>query len=409
MPRWNNLEPGSLSDDALDRMRRYRHRRLCERMAARGLPALLLYDPCNIRYATDARNMQVYSLNHDARYVFIAAAGPTVLFDWYQGEVYFGHLPTIDEVRIGRPYGFVAGGDTDVDAALTQWAEEIADLMRAHCPDDMRLGIDRLSPFAAHALDRAGVAVVDGQPAVYEARSVKSDDEISAMRIAIAACEDGFDRMRNRAEPGMTEVEIWSMLHQANIEWEGEWINARLLTTGQRTNPWSQETSLRVLQPDEVVGCDSDLIGPYGYGADISRTWIPDGKPTDRHRRLYAQSYEHIQANIEMCRAGVTFHELMRNNYRLPQGLSAQMFSSYLHGIGLDNEWPIVKSAHKADLKGGYGGGYDGVLVPGMTLCIESYVGEVGGPDGIKLEEQILITDGTPEVLSNAPFEEDWL
>ena len=30
------------------------------------------------------------------------------------------------------------------------------------------------------------------------------------------------------------------------------------------------------------------------------------------------------------------------------------------HGIGLENEWPIIKSAHKADLEGGYGGGYDG-------------------------------------------------
>ena len=65
---------------------------------------------------------------------------------------------------------------------------------------------------------------------------------------------------------------------------------------------------------------------------------------------------------------------------------------------------------HEADLHGGYGrSGYDGVLEPGMTICIESYIGEVGGPDGIKLEEQILITDGAPETLSHTPFEQDWL
>ncbi len=84
------------------------------------------------------------------------------------------------------------------------------------------------------------------------------------------------------------------------------------------------------------------------------------------------------------------------------------MFTSYAHGIGLGNEWPIIKYADKADLHGGYGGGYDGVLQSGMTLCIESYVGEVGGPDGIKLEEQILITENGPESLSQSEFEEDW-
>lgn len=409
MPAWNNLTPGSLTDEMLDRIRRYRHNRLCRLMREKGIPALLLYDPVNIRYATDARNMQVYALNHDARYVFITADGHTVLFDWFQGDVYFGDLPCIDEVRIGRPYGFVADGSQNFQQTITLWAGELADLMRAHCPEDLRLGVDRLSPFAAQALQSLGITVVDGQPAVYEARAIKSEDEISAIRVAIAACEDGFNRMSSQMLPGMTEVEIWSLLHQANVEWEGEWINARYLTSGPRTNPWSQEASLRVVQKGEIVGCDSDLIGPYGYAADISRTWIADGKPTDRHRRLYAQSYEHVQSNIEMCRAGVTFFELMENNYRLPDELCDQMFSSYLHGIGLENEWPIVKSVHKATMKGGYGGGYDGVLQPGMTLCIESYIGEVGGPDGIKLEEQILVTEGAPIVLSTAPFQDSWL
>ena len=102
------------------------------------------------------------------------------------------------------------------------------------------------------------------------------------MRISIAACEDGFDRMRSCLKPGMTEVEVWARLHQANVEWEGEFINTRLLSSGSRTNPWMQEASLRRIEKGDLVACDSDLIGPYGYGADISRTWIAGGKPTDR-------------------------------------------------------------------------------------------------------------------------------
>jgi len=51
------------------------------------------------------------------------------------------------------------------------------------------------------------------------------------------------------------------------------------------------------------------------------------------------------------------------------------------------------------------GSGYDGVIEPGMTLCIESYIGKPGGVEGVKLEEQILVTSDGIELLSDFPFE----
>ncbi|MEO1194345.1 MAG: Xaa-Pro peptidase family protein [Pseudomonadota bacterium] len=403
------ITAGSLPEEGAERLRRERQEKLRAMIRRFDIPALLLSDPVSIRYACDARNMQVYALNHDARYLFLAAEGPAVLFDWVVKPVYFGHLSTLDEVRLCQPYGYVAEGDEPEDRARRLWAAEIADLVRTHCGQDRRLGIDRLSPFASFALAREGVEVVDGSAPLFQARAMKSADEIAAIRVAMAACDAGFAKLRSGWRPGITEVELWAELHHTNIAWEGEWINARYLTSGQRTNPWSQEASLKVIAPGEVIGCDSDLIGPYGYAADISRSWIAEGRPDDRQRRLYAQSYAHLQANIALCRPGTSFRELTAENYRLPAEVSEQMFNSFAHGIGLENEWPVIKYAGKVDVKGGYGGGYDGVLQPGMTLCIESYVGEEDGPDGIKLEEQILVTEGAPEVLSRVPFEEDWL
>jgi Xaa-Pro aminopeptidase len=40
-----------------------------------------------------------------------------------------------------------------------------------------------------------------------------------------------------------------------------------------------------------------------------------------------------------------------------------------------------------------------------MTICVESYIGEDGGQEGVKLEQQMLITDNGPEPLSSFPFE----
>jgi Xaa-Pro aminopeptidase len=50
--------------------------------------------------------------------------------------------------------------------------------------------------------------------------------------------------------------------------------------------------------------------------------------------------------------------------------------------------------------------GYDGVYQPGMTVCLESYIGEVGGDEGVKLEQQVLITENGIELLSTFPYEE---
>ena len=78
--------------------------------------------------------------------------------------------------------------------------------------------------------------------------------------------------MRQALRPGISEQALWAELHAGNIARGGEWIETRLLASGPRTNPWFQECSSRVIEAGELVGFDTDLIGPYGYCADISRT-----------------------------------------------------------------------------------------------------------------------------------------
>ena len=48
-------------------------------------------------------------------------------------------------------------------------------------------------------------------------------------------------------------------------------------------------------------------------------------------------------------------------------------------------------------------------MEPGMTLCVESFIGSEGGREGVKLEEQVLVTDTGIERLSAYRFETDWL
>ena len=74
------------------------------------------------------------------------------------------------------------------------------------------------------------------------------------------------------------------------------------------------------------------------------------------------------------------------------------------HGVGMHGETPFI--AHLQDFSR-FGG--DGVLEPGMVLSAESYIGEVGGPEGVKLEEEVLITATGSELISRFPYEEELL
>jgi len=102
-----------------------------------------------------------------------------------------------------------------------------------------------------------------------KARSVKSPEEIDLMRWTIRVAESGMWRIHAASQPDVTENEIWAELHHENIRSGGEWFEARLLSSGPRTNPWYQEASDRVTAAGDMISFDTDMIGPYGYCADL--------------------------------------------------------------------------------------------------------------------------------------------
>jgi Xaa-Pro aminopeptidase len=89
----------------------------------------------------------------------------------------------------------------------------------------------------------------------------------------------------------MTENEAWALFTGRAFALGGEYVEARLLSSGPRTNPWFREAGDRRIEPGDLVSFDTDLIGPAGYLADVSRTYLVDGtKPTARQQRPYADA-----------------------------------------------------------------------------------------------------------------------
>lgn len=391
-----------LTPPNLARMRRSRLARIVGELAARDYAGVLCFDPLNIRYACDSSNMHVWIARNPARAVFVGADGHVVLWDFHGCGHLSAHLPEIDEIRSGGAgFFYFLAGDREEPMAR-QFAGEVDDLLRAQGHGRRRrLAVDRIELCGARALEAAGIEIENGMQLMEHARLVKCADEIKAMRCAIATCEMAVAEMRDVLEPGIAETELWSALHAGNIARGGEWIETRILSSGPRTNPWMQEAGPRRIRSGELLGFDTDLIGPYGMCADISRTWYcGDGRPSDAQRRLHEVAYNHIMTNMELLKPGVAFKELSFGGDNLPTEFKAQRYGVKMHGVGLCDEFPAIY--YPEDF---IDGAFDYVVEPGMAFCVEVYVGEVGGHEGVKLEEQVLVTETGFENLTRCPFD----
>jgi Xaa-Pro aminopeptidase len=251
------------------------------------------------------------------------------------------------------------------------------------------------------ALLEAGLAPVDAESLVERAKSIKSAQEIVCMRHSIAVAEYAMAHMRDALEPGIRETELWSILHQVNIAHDGDWCDGRMLASGPRTNPWLQEASERFIEAGDLVALDTDMVGPFGYCADISRTWLcGDREPTRIQRDRYRRACEEVSHNLQLLRPGLTFRAFSEQAFIQPPEFIARRYPCVAHGVGLSDEYP--KIYYRQDWERD---GYDGVIEAGMTLCLESYVGSERGGEGVKLEQVALVTEAGAEVLSTYPFE----
>ena len=157
-----------------------------------------------------------------------------------------------------------------------------------------------------------------------------------------------------------------------------------------------------MVKDGDILCVDSDLIGPYGMCADISRAWlIGDSHPTPEQKRLFNVAHEHITTNMELFKPGTTFRELAFSGHQLPEEFCHQRYGCMMHGVGLCDEWPRI--VYPQDW---HPGAFDYVLEPGMVMTCEAYVGAVNGREGVKLEDQVVITEEGYENITQYPFDQ---
>jgi Xaa-Pro aminopeptidase len=382
-------------------IQRHRVERIRQRLALADCAAIVLFDPVNIRYATGTRNMQVWTMHNNCRYAVLFENGDSVLFE-LGSSAHLARQHAAD-IRPSLTTDYMAVGQRGAEMAR-RWVDSMIALLREKGIGENRLAIDRADLLLVQESERQRLQLVEGQSIMERARAVKSADEVEVLRRSLQTCEASVAAMRARLEPGMRESDALAMLLEGSLQRGGEYPETRLLSSGPRTNPWFQETSNRVIETGDLLAFDTDLIGPMGYYNDISRSWVVGSAPSDAQRRLYALAHEQLRHNSALLEVGLGFLEYSDKSYKLPDNCIPNRYADVAHGCGLGVEYPLVWYREDEEW-----GAYDGEFEENMVVCVECYVGEVGGREGVKLEQPLWLSADGAVVLADYPLELDYL
>lgn len=373
--------------------------RLRATMRAHGVPALLTSDPINIAYACGARNMTVYGLMGPSRFALVLADGPTILYEFAGCAHLSARLSTVDEVRDAPGITAIAGDRYEDGAAA--FAAGLADECRARLGGNPTLAVERVDFPFTDALRRNGVELANAQVVLLDARRIKQPAELLAMRAAIGVVELAVGELAASITAGRPEVEMWAEFHRGLVAREGEYVVTRLFQGGPNTFPYFREAGPRAVRAGELLCLDTDATGPRGYAVDFSRTFhCGDGPGSSRQRELFTLALEQLRHNADLLAPGRSYEDLARRAWPVPAIHRPYGYYCLAHGIGLSGEPPNLPPALPGEpypLRGEF--------EQGMTVCVESYVGDPDTEQGVKLEDEYLITAHGAERLTTFPFE----
>src|SRR5262245_7651234 len=380
------------------RLRTGRLARLQAAMRARDVEACLLFNEPNVRYATGASAMPIWSNTTFVRCALVPAQGRAIHFEHPNSMHLFRGIEA--DVRPMHAWEFYDDTETHARAFARETAAALTELGVAKT----RVAVDRLGTPGYLALQREGITFVDSAPVTAAAREIKTPEEIALLeangRIVMEMLA-GFERA---VAPGVRERDLLAVLASTLLRHGGEHLATSTVCSGPNTNPWRAQATARPLEAGDLVYVDTDAIGTEGYFFCVSRSFhCPGRPPTTAQREVYRAAHHWLLRLREQIRPGMTCRDLAARAPRLPAKYMPQRYEVMIHGIGLEEESPSV--AYPDDPQPNP----DRVLEANMVLVAELYCGEPHGRDGVKLGDQVVLTATGLEDLVPYPYCESLL
>jgi Xaa-Pro aminopeptidase len=256
------------------------------------------------------------------------------------------------------------------------------------------------SLFAKHIREHyPHVAIHNIYPEICELRVYKTSEEIQKIKEAIAITKEGIYNILKNAKAGMMEYQL-----EAHFDFTLKSNGIRnyafntITASGKNATVLHYEHNNAQTNDGDLVLLDLGAQKDY-YNADISYTFPVNGKFSDRQKELYNLVLKALKETTALIKPGLPYEELDKH--------AKKVLSEECRKIGLIQEDSEISKyyyhsvGHFLGLDTHDVGSYkDRVLEPGMVITIEPglYIEEES--IGIRIEDDILVTEDGYENLS---------
>ncbi len=358
------------------------------------LDALVVTTPPNVRYFTGFAS-QFWESPTRPWFIVIPRDGPT-------------RIAVVPE--IGAP-AFAAAGVEAVrswpaprphDDGVSLLGQTLRELPRRFGRIGWEMGRESVIRMPLTDFDRvrdasAGLEMVDGSPALWRLRQVKSDAEIARIRFACGAASRAFERLIGRLAPGDDEWRASRLMRSA------------LLDEGVDTTPFVAVISGRGGYPQIIAGPSERRLGDGdvlfidtgatydGYFCDFDRNYAI-GTLDDAARRAHDVVWTATEAGLDAARPGATTSDVFRAMAAVLEAAGSRGLNvgRMGHGLGLQLTEPPSNML-----------GDETPLEPGMVLTVEPGM-QFNDDRLIVHEENVVITDDGNELLTRRAPREMW-
>ncbi|MFC1971320.1 M24 family metallopeptidase [Chloroflexota bacterium] len=390
-----------------DQMRKYKLDRARAQIQKDGLGAVLLYEPCNIRY-TSSFSVPAYARGMLSKFYVLLPKN---------GEPYFFASKPIDEIhREQMPWLNVKPSGADTDWRIRQGAKffageyekEIADILYEHGVNNEPLGLDSLAAGSVFALieafKRVDLKLVDARGTMLEARKIKSLDEIECMRMSHAIAEAAQAEARDIIRPGITEKEVAGAMMNKLLSMGAEWVDGFVVVSGPNSSPCRKTFTDRIIRAGDMVMVD--VVGSQflGYRTCVYRCFTC-GRATQEQKELWNETRDLVRAAMSKCKAGNTSADVVSVwpgpeywGYAL-EDVHILWQTCVVHGLGL--------SQYDLPRFGIITGKEEPILIEeNMVMAVEVNSFKKGGRQGCQMEEVIAVKKDGYDQLSTFPSDE---
>lgn len=382
------------------RMREYRLARAREAMRRHNLGAMLLMYDENLRYVSSTLTPGWNRLKPGLRYGLLVEGKEPIVYE--QGDIgkhLKVHNPWIPHENIRYSYSWIKGA---AGPASKQQVKKFTDALVNDLEDagvrNMPVGVDFIDINMIKAFEDAGITWVDGMTPMMEARAIKNEDEVNAMRIVGAICDVLHYEFTQFLKPGLTENEVAAFGFKYLYDIPGmEDVEDVIVSSGPNAWPNWRNFSDRIIRPGDLVIIDLAALTWNGFKSCVYRTYCVGGKPTDEQKRYYDLAHKWLWDSIEAVRPGVTTRDIAEKwpsakeiwGYEEEDQAAANLWG---HGLGAAQyDQPVISRIWSLD--------HPVEIKPGMVFALETQHGKLH-EFGVRLEEMLVVTETGTEMLS---------